>query len=131
MDPGNPGNTVVGRRVQRRMKRKAVRVDTLSLDQVFFSGPTPPYIRLMKLDAQGFELDILRGASKLLKYGAINAIRFEFANTFLRIQRREPIELFRLLYSHGYDIYKEGSALVPLGPSDLRHYACPLPYYVA
>merc|ERR1740121_681568 len=77
MDPGNPGNTVVGRQAQRRMKREPVRVDTVTLDEVFFSGSKPSYIRLLKVDAQGLELDILRGASKLLHYGAVNAIAFE------------------------------------------------------
>merc|ERR1712083_524646 len=77
------------------------------------------------------ELDILRGASKLLQYGAVNAIAFELATSFLRYQGHEPIALFFLLYQHGFDIYKMNSNLNPLQPAELRRYACPLPYYVA
>jgi FkbM family methyltransferase len=41
------------------------------------------HIDLLKIDTEGYELDVLRGASEMLKRGGISAIQFEFGDTFL------------------------------------------------
>lgn len=41
-------------------------------------------IDLLKIDTEGYELDVLRGASRMIARGRIAAIQFEFGETFLR-----------------------------------------------
>jgi FkbM family methyltransferase len=41
-------------------------------------------IDFLKIDTEGFEFDVLQGASSMLEEGAIRAIQFEFGDTYLR-----------------------------------------------
>ena len=41
-------------------------------------------IHLLKIDTEGFEMEVLIGASEIIGRGAIDAIQFEFGDTFLR-----------------------------------------------
>ena len=40
-------------------------------------------IDLLKIDTEGYEMDVLRGASRMIASGRIAAIQFEFGDTFL------------------------------------------------
>lgn len=134
VDRSNPGNSAVGTRVQRRMRRGLARVESTTLDDIFFRESKPPYIHVLKMDAQGSEVQILKGATRLLASGAVGAVKFEFARLWLRWHGEEPIELFSLLHCHGYGIYKDdggGGLGVPLTRSRLRVLACTEGHYVA
>ena len=113
VSPENAGNSVVGRPIgdssadQERMARAAmVRVRTL--DEMLWpsrAGSAAPLIPLMKLDAQGYELHVLKGARRLLSARAISAIRFEVAPNWLNGQNSSARELYDLLTWHGFALH--------------------------
>lgn len=55
----------------------------------------------MKIDTEGYELEVLKGARKLLSQGAIKAIICEI-NDKLEKLGSEPVEIYELLEHHGY-----------------------------
>ena len=59
----------------------------------------------MKIDVEGFELGVLRGAQRMLKEKRIAALQFEYGGTYLDsgISLRE---IFDLLHAAGYAVYK-------------------------
>merc|ERR1719198_2403395 len=128
---GNPGNTVLDQPIQTDGE-EAETVETHMLDDYF--GGTFPYIHLMKVDAQGFEMKILRGAKQLLASGAVNALKMELAPGFLEGQGSSAAELLSMLLQNGYTIHtvpegghwsKEDSK--PLKHGELRAIACVMP----
>jgi len=98
-----------------------VQVDTV--DQVC-QNERIEHIDLLKIDTEGYEMDVLQGASQMINAGRIRSIQFEFGHTFLatpyhfsdlwellapqyvihRILRRGMVEISR--YSHDLEIYK-------------------------
>lgn len=59
------------------------------------------YVDLIKIDVEGFELRLLRGALRALDRGAIGAILCEFNDYWLKLGGASPEELFTFLESHG------------------------------
>ncbi|HEY8815306.1 MAG TPA: FkbM family methyltransferase [Candidatus Dormibacteraeota bacterium] len=55
----------------------AFEVDITTIDDLLSSGP-PVTLNLLKVDAEGHELAILKGASKSIAEGKIDVIQFEF-----------------------------------------------------
>ena len=108
--PGNAGNTVLERSIgddandARRMRRQAARVKTL--DHVLWPGglrsAPPPIIPLMKLDAQGYEEQVLRGAPRLLGARAIRTIKMELAPHWLHLQNSSVMRIYDLLTRYGF-----------------------------
>ncbi len=71
------------------------------------------HIDFMKIDVEGHELDVLKGAQLMLNSGAIKVIQFEFNefNVFARVFMKD---YFDILFSYNlYRILPEG--LLPLG----------------
>lgn len=133
MQPGNAGNTVLdaptGASISDVQPTKA---ETITLDGVFFEGSQPPYIHVMKIDAQGFEVSILKGGRRLLATGAINAIKFELAPAWLLDQGTSAAELFTILETSGYTLHHFASESIsedqelppPLAHEELANIAC-------
>ena len=71
-------------------------------------------IDFLKLDVEGHELEVLRGASRMLGGGAIEVVQFEYGGTSLdaRILLKD---MFAALQPHDFDLYK-------LTRSGVRHY---------
>jgi hypothetical protein len=70
------------------------------------------YIHFMKIDTEGHELEVLKGAASLISREAIGIIQFEFneMNVLSRVFLRD---FYRLL--EGYNIYRlDTNRLVPL-----------------
>jgi len=87
------------------------------------------HIDLLKIDTEGYETEVLQGASVMIGKGAISSIQFEFGDTFLhtpfhfidlwnllsgrytiyRILRHGLLEISR--YSHDLEIYKNANFL--------------------
>ena len=61
-------------------------------------------IKFMKIDVEGFESDVLRGASRLLQNKKIDYILFELQDTILHSINRTSQEVFEIIFDAGYQI---------------------------
>ena len=61
-------------------------------------------IHFLKIDVEGFESDVLQGASKLLADKKIDYILFELQETLLNSIQRTSKEVFQILFESGYQI---------------------------
>jgi FkbM family methyltransferase len=82
-------------------------------------------IDFLKIDAEGFDLDVLRGSTRLLEASMIDLVMFEFASGWISSRRllrdavdylaTKPYKLFRLfngfLSPFHYDLSSESAAL--------------------
>jgi FkbM family methyltransferase len=114
--PGNAGNSVVGvaqpdhpgnlQEIQSMEKNKA-NISVSRLDDELWpdqKGP-PPKIAVMKMDVQGYEVKVLRGAQRLLSARCIRAIKTEIAPAWLAAQGSTPLDLCRLLDGAGFALF--------------------------
>ncbi len=84
------------------------------LDAAFLLNPKPA-VRLIKMDVQGFEVRLLRGAHYLLSDHHVTCIIFEVAVDWLRAQGTSTSELWQLFAHYGYDVLDLTYSAVPLG----------------
>ena len=83
------------------------------------------HIDFMKIDVEGAELQVLRGAQHSLKAKAIHSFAFEFggANIYSRVFFRD---CWDLIADHGYSVWRivPGGRLVPMSVyrEDLEHF---------
>jgi FkbM family methyltransferase len=79
-------------------------VFTVTLDDALWPDASlpPPCISLMKMDVQGFEVQALQGAKRLLAAKAIKRIATEVAPSFLAAQGTKASELIKLLSNSGF-----------------------------
>merc|ERR1719478_1937094 len=96
---------------------------TRKLDDVLMKDNKFPYIHLMKMDAQGFEVKILQGASRLFASGAVNAVKFELATQWLVEQGTSPAEYINTYMHYGYQIFDSDSKQL-VGQNVLHSVAC-------
>jgi FkbM family methyltransferase len=72
------------------------------------------HVHLMKIDAEGGELNVLRGAERLLSAGAVDVIQFEFNE--MNVVSRVFLRDFRALLA-GYSLYRMlPDGLAPIAP---------------
>jgi FkbM family methyltransferase len=97
-----------------------VRLDTI--DQVC-EGERLTQIDLLKIDTEGHEMDVLLGASNMIKAGRISAIQFEFGGTFVHTPYHfaDPWELLSPHFKV-YRILRHGLFEVPHYSPDLEIY---------
>ncbi len=79
-------------------------LEFLTLDEVLASEPDYRAANLVKIDTEGFELKILRGAARLLTEQK-PALFFEFYPECIRREAGDPDAVFDLLRRHGYDFF--------------------------
>jgi len=76
-------------------------------------------IDLLKIDTEGFDINVLRGAKGALGRGAIKAIQFEFipADIAMRVTMRDFFEIL-----HGYKLFRLclNGNLMPLRRYDVK-----------
>ena len=82
-------------------------IDVLPLDRILNSS-TP--IRVLKLDAEGFEIKVLRGADALLNSGSIAAIAFEVCPAWLKAQGGSALELLSIFVSKKYTLHRHADS---------------------
>lgn len=78
-------------------------VDVRTMDSVF-EELNLNRIHFLKIDVEGFESDVLTGASSLLADKKIDYILFELQETLLQSIERTSQEVFDILFESGYQI---------------------------
>ena len=83
------------------------KVPVVTVDSLYFASPQPaqPLPELVKLDVEGFELEVLRGASRLLKSRAAEVFMVEAA--FFSFAPRQPVitEIIQFMAEQNYHVY--------------------------
>jgi FkbM family methyltransferase len=96
---------------------KAIKVDVLSLDD-YLGGATLPSVDFIKLDVEGAELSVLKGAQKLLQAARRPVFMIEAEDTRTKPWGYRASEIVSVLEAVGYEWFQplaDGS-LVKLGP---------------
>lgn len=79
-------------------------VDAITLDTFWEKEINEP-IGLLKIDVEGFEPDVLRGAEKLLADKTIEAVLFEFSPRIHKLRKIDTFEPVTLLQKQGYQVF--------------------------
>lgn len=90
-----------------------VPVPVLALDE-FADERGIDQIALIKIDVEGFEPEVLRGAQRLLRRRAVDAIIFEHSPAFYLQRGIDPAEPLTILADYGYRVEDLDGAPVPL-----------------
>jgi FkbM family methyltransferase len=99
--PGNPGmHSIVKMAHLSHDRAQQVNVSTLDAE----CQTIPGNIDLIKIDVEGYELDVLRGGEATLK--RTNTIVLEYSPTFLRAAGNEPFALIEFLRDLGFSFFE-------------------------
>ena len=63
------------------------------------------HIDFLKIDTEGEELNVLKGASSLLKNKLISVIQFEYGGCYIDSETTLK-EVYNLLVKHGFEIFR-------------------------
>jgi FkbM family methyltransferase len=109
--------------IDQRLPTQAVQVETTSSEQIhvrtldgFCEDEGVARIDFLKLDVEGHELAILRGASRMLAEGRVSSIQFEFGPA--NIYSRTFFYDFWTLLSGGFNLYR----IIPKGIVPVHFY---------
>jgi FkbM family methyltransferase len=81
-------------------------------------------IDVLKVDTQGFEGHVFRGAVGLMRKGHIKRIRFEYWPFALRKHGSDPVEVLTFLNQEGYALFEKGEKLEPAQFRALTDHLC-------
>lgn len=81
-----------------------IEIQMVSLDSIHSSILASNHIDILKIDTEGQELNVLKGAHQLLTNKAISYIFFEVGGTYTDLGYRVG-DVIRLLNSYGYSVY--------------------------
>lgn len=84
---------------------RSVEVDTVALDD-FCSHNNIDYIDYLKVDTEGAELEIFKGADEWLNKKRISFIQFEISKAFLAGFKISSGQVFQCLRDYGYSCHK-------------------------
>ena len=108
-DERNPGNSRIISQDSRHQDQLQTDVPVRPLDELFPKGlPASP--AALKIDAQGFECNILRGARRLLATGQVSHVKTEVSEFHLKQNNCSKERLLKLLTDAGYDVRFERAA---------------------
>lgn len=79
-------------------------VDIISLEK-FCNLNNISEIDFLKIDVEGFELEVLMGAKNLLNNKKIKVIAFEHSKVLLEEQKRPLDSVIKLLINNGYEVF--------------------------
>jgi FkbM family methyltransferase len=80
-------------------------VPALTLDE-FCAAEKIARVNFLKVDVEGFEVSVFRGAERLLRRRCVDYICFEISQTPLRAAGLEPREVFGALGERGYSSFR-------------------------
>ncbi len=114
-EPSNTGNTVLDQPVlhhnmflesvvQRPQAVRVVRLDDMISPQLTNSSIEAPYIVLMKIDTQGYELQVLQGAAHLLRNRLILMIKIELSELHFKAQNTSSAALCNYILQFDYKL---------------------------
>jgi len=111
----NPGKATFSVSQRNERAKKVGSMSVLSLDQiadekVWFKSR--PNIAFVKVDVEGYELNVLRGSSKMIKAKLIKNIVFEF-KAQVSSDSELNMSLIHTLIDSGYELYKKGGSNGP------------------
>ena len=100
-------------------KLKTVEVETVSLDEYFSENVK---VDLLKIDAEGAEPFILKGAERLIKENPNIIIIMEFAPSVIEVSYGSVDQFYNDIHGHGLTIYEiqTDSSLSPLSLTRLK-----------
>ena len=101
----NAGNWRVGGSESR------ITVSATSLDDHIARHLLNKKIRLLKLDAEGYEVEVFQGAEEVLASGAIDTIIVEVTAQALAKQEHRIVDVVSALQSHGYALFRSSGKL--------------------
>jgi FkbM family methyltransferase len=108
-------NPEVIKQIAKTTNLESVKVEIVKLDDFV----TEQQIDLLKIDVEGFELEVLKGAERLIQEKKIKIIQFEF-NEVNIIQRRFLKDFYDFLPN--YDFYRlNEKELIPLNEWQPKH----------
>jgi len=114
----NPGQATFSVSQRNEAAKKVGSMTMLSLDQIAEGKgwfESRPNIAFAKVDVEGYELNVLRGLSKMIKAKLVKNMVFEF-KTYIESEEELNVNLLQTLIDSGYELYKKGG---PNGPSDI------------
>lgn len=97
------------------------KVCVLTLDD-FAASKNISRIDFMKMDTEGFEMNIFRGATRLLSEDRIGGFMFEFGMNQIRT-KDHFIDFWKLLTGYGFDIYFVPSGEGGISPIRMMSYS--------
>lgn len=103
-------------------KRETVKINTLDL---FCQENKIGYIHLLKIDVEGHEFAVLKGAREMMERNAIEVIQFEFGGT--SIDSKTYFRDFFQMLAPKYRIYR----ILPKGLQELPAYSVKLEIYLS
>ena len=113
-EKGNMGNSIIaaldGAKIVSQMD-VSNRIRLLPLDHV-----VNHHVHLAKLDCQGSEVHVLRGAKRLLSQNSIDVICAEFDTRLIQATGSEPSDLLRILWDNHYSLFDLRDGFAPLRP---------------
>jgi FkbM family methyltransferase len=90
---------------------KKIKMSSITLDD-FVQSRQIENIDVLKIDVEGFELEVLKGSKRLLNSGAIKMIIFEHSPSLLKKQNRDIDEVLQILKSFSYQVFRLDDELV-------------------
>lgn len=91
-------------RDERDLGREQIQVETVRLDEI-----VQEKIDFIKIDVQGFELQVINGAKKLFDNNNDLKMIFEFYPHLLKLNNVDPEDFLYKLIDMGYNIYDIGA----------------------
>jgi FkbM family methyltransferase len=86
------------------LSEEAIAIESLDALLEHYAGP----VRLLKIDVEGYEVEVIRGAANTLK--RTEAVLLEYSPAFLKECGHEPDELLNILGEEGFNPYLVRSA---------------------
>jgi FkbM family methyltransferase len=86
-------------------KRNEINITLIKLEDSL--PPTIDKVNFLKIDTQGFEIDVLMGARNIIENSQDISILLEYSPALLRLAGHSPGELIGMLIDMGFHIYQK------------------------